>query len=88
MAHLSVFYDDGAMAHLNVNWLAPVKIRQTLIGGSRRMVIYDDMQTSEKVKVYDRGVTLDEARSRPTSRSYPTGSGRCARRRCPRRRRC
>jgi predicted dehydrogenase len=57
MAHLSVFFDDGAMAHLNVNWLAPVKVRQTLIGGSRRMVIYDDMQTSEKVKIYDRGVS-------------------------------
>ncbi len=55
MAHLSVFYDDGTMAHLNVNWLAPVKIRQTLIGGSQRMVIYDDMQTSEKVKIYDSG---------------------------------
>ena len=61
MAHLSVFFDDGAMAHLNVNWLAPVKVRQTLIGGSRRMVIYDDMQTSEKVKVYDRGVSLADA---------------------------
>ncbi|MFN3525406.1 MAG: Gfo/Idh/MocA family protein, partial [Paracoccus sp. (in: a-proteobacteria)] len=55
MAHLTVYYDDGAMAHLNVNWLAPVKIRQTLIGGSRKMIIYDDMQNSEKVKVYDRG---------------------------------
>ncbi|SDY36824.1 Predicted dehydrogenase [Jannaschia faecimaris] len=55
MAHMSIYYDDGAMAHLNVNWLAPVKIRQTLIGGSRRMIIYDDMQSSEKVKVYDRG---------------------------------
>ena len=60
MAHLTVHYEDGAMAHLNVNWLAPVKIRQTLIGGSRRMVVYDDMQTSEKVKVYDRGVTNGE----------------------------
>ena len=55
MAQLTVHYDGGAMAHLNVNWLAPVKIRQTLIGGSRKMVVYDDMQTSEKVKVYDRG---------------------------------
>ncbi|KEO58756.1 Gfo/Idh/MocA family protein [Thioclava indica] len=55
MAHLSIYYDDGVMAYLNVNWLAPVKIRQTVIGGSQRMVIYDDMQTSEKVKVYDRG---------------------------------
>lgn len=60
MAHLSIFFDDGAMAHLNVNWLAPVKVRQTMIGGSRRMVVYDDMQTSEKVKVYDRGVSLSE----------------------------
>ena len=60
MAHLTVFYDDGALAHLNVSWLAPVKIRQTLIGGSRRMVVYDDMQTSEKVKVYDRGVAISD----------------------------
>lgn len=55
MAHLTIYYDDGAMGHLNVNWLSPVKIRQTLIGGSRRMVIYDDMLTSEKIKIYDRG---------------------------------
>lgn len=55
MAHMTVHYECGAMAHLNVNWLAPVKIRQTLIGGSQKMVIYDDMQTSEKVKIYDRG---------------------------------
>lgn len=55
MAHLTVYYECGAMAHLNVNWLAPVKIRQTLIGGSKKMVIYDDMQPSEKVKIYDRG---------------------------------
>ncbi|MER2507852.1 MAG: Gfo/Idh/MocA family oxidoreductase [Amaricoccus sp.] len=60
MAHLSVYYDNGAMAHLNVNWLAPVKIRQTLIGGSRCMVVYDDMQASEKVKVYDRGIALSD----------------------------
>ncbi len=60
MAQLTVHYDGGAMAHLNVNWLAPVKIRQTLIGGSRKMVIWDDMQTSEKVKVYDRGASLSD----------------------------
>jgi len=46
------------MAHLNVSWLAPVKVRQTLIGGSRRMVIYDDMQSSEKIKIYDRGIAI------------------------------
>jgi len=60
MAQLSIYFEDGAMAHLNVNWLAPVKVRQTLIGASRKMVIYDDMQTSEKVKVYDRGVAISD----------------------------
>ncbi|MFC3167231.1 MULTISPECIES: Gfo/Idh/MocA family protein [Paracoccus] len=60
MAYLSVFFEDGAMAHLNVSWLAPVKVRQTMIGGSQRMIVYDDMQTSEKVKIYDRGVSLSE----------------------------
>lgn len=58
MAQLTIFFSGGAIAHLNVNWLAPVKIRQTLIGGSRRMIVYDDLQASEKVKVYDRGIDL------------------------------
>jgi predicted dehydrogenase len=58
MAHIALFYPNGIVAHLNVNWLAPVKIRQTLIGGSRRMIVYDDLEPSEKVKVYDRGVNL------------------------------
>jgi predicted dehydrogenase len=74
MAHLSVFFSDGAMAHLNVNWLAPVKVRQTLIGASKRMVIYDDMQTSEKVKIYDRGASCAIAGEVPDRRvSYRIG---------------
>ena len=59
MAHISLFFPSGTVAHLNVNWLAPVKIRQTLIGGSRRMIVYNDLEPSEKVKVYDRGVSLN-----------------------------
>ena len=47
------------MAHLHVNWLAPVKVRRTLIGGSRKMVVYDDLEPSEKIKVYDKGITLN-----------------------------
>jgi predicted dehydrogenase len=49
------------MAHLNVNWLAPVKVRQTLIGGSRKMIVYDDLEPSEKIKVYDKGVTVNQS---------------------------
>lgn len=56
MAHITLYLEGGATAHLNVNWLAPVKVRRTLIGGSRRMIVYDDVEPSEKVKVYDRGV--------------------------------
>ena len=56
LAYVTLFYNSGAIAHTNVNWLAPVKVRQVLLGGSKKMIVYDDMATSEKVKVYDAGV--------------------------------
>lgn len=58
MAHVSLYFGSGTVAHVSVNWLAPVKVRRTLIGGSRKMVIYDDVEPSEKIKVYDRGITV------------------------------
>lgn len=58
LAYITLFYDSGAIAHCNVNWLAPVKVRQILLGGSEKMIVYDDMAPSEKVKVYDSGVTF------------------------------
>lgn len=57
-AYVTCHYDDDMLAHLHVNWLAPVKLRRTLIGGDRRMIVYDDVEPSEKVKVYDSGITL------------------------------
>jgi predicted dehydrogenase len=57
-AYLTCHFDDGLIAHFHVNWLAPVKIRRTLIGGDRQMIVYDDLEPSEKVKVYDKGITL------------------------------
>jgi predicted dehydrogenase len=56
LAYITLFYDSGAIAHANVNWLAPVKVRQILLGGSKKMILYDDMDPSEKIKVYDRGI--------------------------------
>lgn len=58
IAYLTLFFDDKTIAHIHVNWLSPVKVRRTLIGGSRRMIVYDDLEPSEKLKVYDRGVTV------------------------------
>jgi predicted dehydrogenase len=57
-AYVTLYMEDGVIGHVNVNWLAPVKIRRTLIGGSRKMVVYDDLEPSEKVKVYDKGVVV------------------------------
>jgi predicted dehydrogenase len=58
VAYLTVQFDEGLIAHFHVNWLAPVKIRRILIGGSKQMIVYDDMEPSEKVKVYDKGVEV------------------------------
>lgn len=58
-AFLTVFFDD-VIAHINVNWLSPVKVRRTLVGGSRKMIVYDDLETSEKIKLYDKGITVTE----------------------------
>ena len=59
VAYVTVHFDNGFLAHFHVNWLAPVKIRQMLLGGRQRMLVYDDMDPSEKVRVYDKGVDLD-----------------------------
>jgi predicted dehydrogenase len=60
LAYITLFYDSGTIAHVNVSWLAPVKVRQILIGGSKKMITYDDMESSEKVKVYDKGVSFTD----------------------------
>jgi predicted dehydrogenase len=58
---LTIYMEGDAVGHINVSWVSPVKIRQTLIGGSSRMILYDDTEPSEKVKVYDKGVDLNIA---------------------------
>ncbi len=59
VAYMTCFFDSNTIAHLHVNWLAPVKIRRTLLGGSKSMVVYDDLEPTEKVKIYEKGVTLE-----------------------------
>jgi len=55
---VTVYMQNNTVAHINVSWVSPVKIRQTLIGGSTKMILYDDNQPSEKVKIYDKRVEL------------------------------
>ena len=61
-AMLTVYMENDVLGHINVSWVSPVKIRQTLIGGTSKMILYDDNQPSEKVKVYDKGVELYETK--------------------------
>jgi predicted dehydrogenase len=59
IAYMTMFFEGNLIAHVHVNWLSPVKVRRLLVGGSRRMVQFDDLETSEKVKVYDRGISVN-----------------------------
>jgi predicted dehydrogenase len=56
LAYLSVWLSTGALAHVHVNWLSPTKIRTTVIGGSRRTIVWDDMNPSARLMIHDRGV--------------------------------
>jgi predicted dehydrogenase len=63
IAYLTLFFESNLIAHIHVNWLAPVKVRRTLIGGTQKMIVYDDLEPSEKVKIYDKGITLNNSSS-------------------------
>jgi predicted dehydrogenase len=59
IAFLTLFYESAFIAHIHVNWLAPIKLRRTLIGGGQKMILFDELEPSEKVKVYDKGITVN-----------------------------
>jgi predicted dehydrogenase len=75
VAYLTMSFAHDLIAHINVNWLAPVKIRRTIIGGTSKMIVFDDLEPSEKIKVYDRGVdvTNDPEQVRKMLVGYRTG---------------
>lgn len=59
MAYVTLYFPGNIIAHINVNWLSPVKVRLTLIGGQRKMLVWNDLDPGEKIKVYDKGVDVD-----------------------------
>jgi len=77
IAYMVMKFPDDFIAHFHFNWLAPVKIRRTLIAGARKMILYDDIEPTEKVRVYDKGVTANRNTDREaayqTLISYRTG---------------
>ena len=75
IAYLTCSFPDNRIAHFHVNWLAPVKVRQTLLCGSEKMVVFDDIEMSEKIKVYDKGVVMSQEPANTIQRhvGYRTG---------------
>lgn len=78
VAHVTIHFDNGCLGHFHVNWLAPNKVRHMLICGSSRMIDYDDLRANDKVRVYDKCVTvpIGNDNGRPTAVSYCSG-GMC-----------
>ena len=58
VAFMTLYFPENVIAHINVNWLSPVKVRTTLIGGEKRMLVWNDLEADEKVKIYDKGVNI------------------------------
>jgi len=58
VAFMTLYFPDKVIAHINVNWLSPVKVRTTLIGGEKRMLVWNDLEADEKLKIYDKGVDI------------------------------
>jgi predicted dehydrogenase len=58
VAYITAYFDNNMIAHFNVNWLSPVKVRSTLIGGEKKMLVWNDVEADEKIKVYDKGVEV------------------------------
>jgi predicted dehydrogenase len=58
VAFITLYFPDKVIAHINVNWLSPVKVRTTLIGGEKKMLVWNDLEADEKIKIYDKGVNV------------------------------
>ena len=59
VAYLILYFEDNLIAHFHLNWLSPIKIRRTVLGGEKKMLLWDDMDPENKIKVYDKGVDVD-----------------------------
>ena len=74
VAFITVYFPHNVIAHVNVNWLSPVKVRTTLVGGEKKMLVWNDLEADEKIKVYDKGVRINNGQGlHQVLVSYRTG---------------
>ena len=81
IAFITIYYPNNMIAHINVNWLSPVKVRTTLIGGEKKMLVWNDLEADEKIKIYDKGVQMTQRRRCVSNCSSATAPATCGRRR-------
>jgi len=81
VAYLTIYYPNNLIAHIHINWLSPVKIRQTLIAGSKKMIVWDDNEPIEKIRIYDKGVNVIRSKDEVYKMliQYRTGDMYCPR---------
>lgn len=66
-AYMTLLYENNFVAHINVNWLSPVKIRQTILGGTKKMILYNDLEPSDKIKIFNKGVNVIKKENSPSN---------------------
>lgn len=74
LAHIIIKFENNISAHIHVSWLSPIKIRKILISGSKKMITYDDVEPSEKVKIYDKNISMPVSKITPFSPLYRSGN--------------
>lgn len=70
LSYITLSYENNLIAHVHVNWLAPVKIRRTLVGCSQKMIVWDDLENSDPIKIYDKGVSINHDREQAYQMLY------------------
>ncbi len=73
MAHITFKHEGKIISHIHVSWLSPLKIRKVLVGGAKKMVFYDDVEPTEKIKIYDKGIDINPASITPFTPLYRSG---------------
>jgi len=74
MAHITIMYDNGFIAHIHGSWLSPLKLRTIIIGGTKKMILYDDVEPHEKIKIYDKGISFSKDEITSFKPVYRTGN--------------
>jgi len=79
VAYMTIYFTDSLIAHIHTNWLSPAKIRNTLIAGSKKMIVWDDNEPSEKIRIYDKGIDIIQSDDQMynTFIQYRTGDMNC-----------